>query len=102
MADIRYEIQNSELLTDLDGTRYVPNRYYPEVPLSENDYYLTAQYGDRYDKLSLRFYGTMEYWWIILIANQGKEDSLALTPGDQVRIPADPLAYLSKFKKCNG
>ena len=102
MADTRYELGKERILVDSKGVQYIPNRIYPEVPLSEDDYYIIAQVGDRYDKLSLRFYGTMEYWWIILVANNAKEDSLVLEPGVQVRIPADPLTYINKFKQQNG
>lgn len=102
MSDIRYELTKERVLVDSYGTQYIPNRIYPEVPLSEDDYYVMSQVGDRYDKLSLRFYGTMEYWWIILVANNGKEDSLVLEPGTQVRIPADPLSYINRFRQQNG
>ena len=85
------------------GTRYVGPVTYPRIELGENDIYVIATEGDRFDKLSLQFYGTEEYWWIIMVANLGtiNADSLAVTPGLQIRIPESPEDYLVQFQNAN-
>ena len=37
---------------DTNGITYKRNVIYPEIPLNENDIYVTSQYGDRYDTLA--------------------------------------------------
>ena len=61
---------------------------YPEVALSEQDYYIIATSGDRFDILSDQFYGSSDYWWVIASCNPHiRRDTLYLTPGAQIRIP---------------
>jgi hypothetical protein len=42
---------------------------YPEVPLSDEDIYVYATQGDRFDVLAQQYYGDQSLWWIISIAN---------------------------------
>lgn len=96
----RYE--EIEQLKTEDGRRYMTNVFYPDVEESEDDIYVIATEGDRYDKLSLQFYGIVDYWWIIAVANFiEKADSLAIEPGTQIRIPANPEAYRRSFRERN-
>lgn len=76
---------------------------YPKVELSEDDIYIIATEGDRYDKLSLQFYGSVEYWWIIMAANESvvRGDSLAIAPGTQVRVPVSPEEYKRLYQELN-
>lgn len=85
------------------GTKYLTPVIYPKVELGENDLYVIATEGDRYDKLSLQFYGSIEYWWVIMAANLGtvNADSLAVTPGLQIRIPESPEDYIVQFQNLN-
>lgn len=85
-----------------EGRKYLRNVIYPEIGLSDEDIYVIATGGDRYDKLSLQFYNTIDYWWIIAVANTDTLDSLAISPGAQIRIPADPLYWHSVFENING
>lgn len=85
------------------GTKYLAPVTYPKVELSENDIYVIATEGDRFDKLSLQFYGKIDYWWVIMVANLGtvNADSLAVTPGLQIRIPESPEDYIVQFQNLN-
>lgn len=83
------------------GTVYKRNVIYPEIPLSENDIYVISQYGDRYDTLALEFYQDSELWWIISSANNFQKGSLNITPGVQLRIPADKTSAIQLFEEVN-
>ena len=88
-------------LKNKDGITYRRNVIYPEIPLDENDIYVTSQYGDRYDTLAQEFYNDSELWWIISSANNYQKGSLVVTPGVQLRIPADKTAAISLFDEVN-
>ena len=46
-------------------TRYRASTRYPDIPLSENDIFLSTIFGDRLDNLAYQFYGDPTLWWII-------------------------------------
>ena len=83
------------------GTVYKKNVVYPEIPLDQDDIYVISQYGDRYDSLAQEFYNDSELWWIISSANNFQKGSLNVTPGVQLRIPADKGAAISLFEEVN-
>ena len=83
------------------GTQYKRNVIYPEIPLDENDIYVISQYGDRYDNLAQEFYKDSELWWIISSANIYQKGSLNITPGVQLRIPADKSKAINLFEEIN-
>jgi len=83
------------------GTVYKRNVIYPEITLSEDDIYVISQYGDRYDTLALEFYQDSELWWIISSANNYQKGSLNVTPGVQLRIPADKTSAIQLFEEVN-
>tara|TARA_R110000803_G_scaffold115019_1_gene183460 strand:- start:470 stop:775 length:306 start_codon:yes stop_codon:yes gene_type:complete len=83
------------------GTVYKRTVIYPEIPLNENDIYVISQYGDRYDTLAQEFYKDSELWWIISSANNYQKGSLNITPGIQLRIPADSSTALEVFEEVN-
>jgi hypothetical protein len=83
------------------GTGYKRNVIYPDIPLNENDVYVLSQYGDRYDSLALEFYKDSELWWIISSANNYQKGSLNITPGVQLRIPADKTAAIQLYEEVN-
>lgn len=83
------------------GKKYLRNVIYPEIPLSADDIYVITTGGDRYDTLALQFYSNVDYWWIIAIANNETVDSLVVSPGTQLRIPAYPEDVQTLFQKIN-
>jgi len=88
-------------LKNKDGITYKRNVIYPEIPLDENDIYVTSQYGDRYDTLAQEFYNDSELWWIISSANNYQKGSLIVTPGVQLRIPANKADAIELFEEVN-
>lgn len=83
------------------GRRYKLNAIYPDIPLSENDYYIITTGTDRYDTLASQFYGDSSLWWVIAAANNSKKDGLIVEQGIQLRIPADGPGVFDKFVELN-
>jgi len=80
---------------------YATSRY-PEIPLSENDIYVYTTQGDRYDVLSLNYYGDSSLWWIIASANPNIGLSTLVIPeGVQIRIPNNISAVINDFRLIN-
>lgn len=95
----RYEhIPN--LKSDL-GKEYKTTVFYPEIPLSDSDFYVITTSGDRYDTLAHQFYGDYTLWWVIAAANSLQTASLVAPPGVQLRIPGDVSTVVDNFKKQN-
>tara|TARA_R100000030_G_scaffold81330_2_gene64079 strand:- start:1840 stop:2148 length:309 start_codon:yes stop_codon:yes gene_type:complete len=85
------------------GKSYYINTILPEIPLNQDDIYIITQDGDRLDNLSFEFYNDVQFWWVILAANPNKlrKDCYHVALGEQIRIPIDPLRYVSDFTKFN-
>lgn len=98
--DQRYLV-NKQFLDRNTGKKYIANTLYPDVPVSSDDWYVITTAGDRYDALSQQFYSTPEFWWIIAVANNLPADSLCPEIGIQIRIPANPVAYLDLLDQEN-
>jgi len=92
------DIQNSKTS---DGVEYKDNVIYPDIPLSDQDYYVISTSGDRYDTLARQFYGDHTLWWIIAMVNNSERASLIVQPGVQLRIPADKANILQLYKDIN-
>lgn len=89
------------ILRDESGTRYYQNVIYPRVAETEDDVYLIATVGDRYDKLAQTYYQDASLWWVIASANDFTSASLIPTPGTQLRIPADKNKAIELFEQVN-
>ena len=83
-------------------SRYATIKY-PEIPLSEDDVYLTTGTTDRLDLLAHSLYQDVDLWWVIATANPGvvRRDSLCLKPGIEIRIPRDVNGIKSQFEEIN-
>jgi len=91
-----------ENLKTLEGRRYIKNAIYPDIPVSADDTYVIATIGDRYDTLAFQFYKDVSLWWIIATANPSNaSDSLVITPGAQLRIPANPQNVVALYDNLN-
>jgi len=88
-------------LTDRDGIRYKGTTVYPPIPYTEDDQYVIAEGGDRYDILAQQFYSDQSLWWIIATANNTNKSSLTIPAGTQLRIPANPEKIVRDFKNLN-
>jgi phage tail protein X len=75
---------------------------YPEIPLNENDMYVTTVQGDRFDILARQYYQDESMWWVISIANSSlSQNSLIIPEGIQLRIPVDIENIKSSFNNLN-
>jgi phage tail protein X len=75
---------------------------YPEIPLNENDIYVTTVQGDRFDILANQYYQDQSLWWIISIANNFlPQNSLVIPEGIQIRIPDNTNIIIDNFNKIN-
>jgi hypothetical protein len=84
-----------------DGIEYITNPIYPDIPLSDRDYYVISTGGDRYDTLARQFYNDHTLWWIIAMANNSERASLIVEPGVQLRIPADKDRIVDLYTQVN-
>ncbi len=98
MANRYTDIKTAKTST---GVPYYTNPVYPEIPLSQEDYYVVATAEDRYDTLALQFYGDDKLWWIIAAANNYQQSGLMITPGVQLRIPADKSGAIQIYNQVN-
>tara|TARA_Y100001963_G_scaffold160122_1_gene268022 strand:+ start:3883 stop:4188 length:306 start_codon:yes stop_codon:yes gene_type:complete len=74
---------------------------YPEIPLRNNDVYITSKEGDRLDLLAYRYYQTPSLWWIIAHANKLGKKGMSINPGLQIRIPTAVEKILDDYKTLN-
>ena len=100
MSDSRYLVNRTFTQKDTK-LQYIANTLYPDVPVSEDDWYVITTMGDRFDLLSQQFYSTSEYWWLIAIANGCAADTMCPEVGVQIRIPANPADYIEKLEREN-
>lgn len=84
-----------------EGKPYIVNPIYPDIEETENDFYIISSVGDRYDILARQFYGDVSYWWIIASANNSTKDNLTITPGQQIRIPANKESIIARYEELN-
>jgi len=95
-------IEKIENLTKEPGKRYYKGTKYPEISLSQNDTYVYAEEGDRFDILALQYYGDSNLWWVISIANNSfKQNSYYLPLNTQIRIPSNISLIQSNFNLLN-
>jgi len=96
-------IQNKVKSKKNKGTKYLKPTRYPRVPLSNNDIQILTIEGDRLDNLAFQFYGDTSYWIWVVLANPDKvrRDSYYITPGTQLRIPANINGVIESFKNIN-
>lgn len=92
---------NVETLLDENSRKYLKNVIYPNIPLSEEDFYVVTTVGDRYDKLAFDYYNDTSLWWIIASTNPQAGFSLVPIPGVQIRIPADKQQAITLFRNLN-
>ena len=96
-----YRYQNISQ-TKINRKRVYATTRYPEIPLSEDDIYVTTVQGDRFDTLALQFYQDESLWWIISVANGTlKQNSLLPPEGIQLRIPSNVPGIINQFNRIN-
>jgi hypothetical protein len=72
------------------------------IEKSIDDLYIIASYGERLDSLAWKYYGDVQYWWIIAAANpELRRDSMFLDPGVQVRVPTNYIDIEQQYQEFN-
>ena len=87
--------------SNITGSQYYTNSVYPDIPVSDNDYYVITTLGDRLDLMAQDFYQDSSLWWIIALANALPGDSLYPPIGTQIRIPVNPQSVVTNYKNEN-
>ena len=94
--------QNIPIIKNSTGTRYYKDNKYPRIPLSVDDIYVETTIGDRFDLLSLQYYGDPSFWWIISVANESlPQNSLYIPVGSQIRIPINISNIITTYNVIN-
>ena len=96
----RYE-NATKLKTDT-GKPYYKSKFYPNIPVSENDFYVITNSGDRLDYLAASYYRDSTLWWVISMANNNiTRGLLCPVPGTQLRIPGNISEIIAQFSDFN-
>lgn len=85
-----------------NGRRYIKAPKYPEIPFSDLDIYIETVYGDRLDIIAYEYYKSIDYYWVLIVANNLPGSSIFVPPGTQLRIPADLESILTNYDILNG
>ena len=92
----RYD--NKTILKTPQSVPYIKGKFYPNIPLSENDIYVLTVVGDRLDLLANQYYGDSTLYWIISRANNHLPSNSIYPPeGTQIRIPTSTGNILSSY-----
>jgi phage tail protein X len=93
---------NIQKLLNDKNQQYIGTTLYPIIPESVDDIFVLSSDGDRLDRYAFRFYKDSTLWWIISANNPDvARDSVYLQGGIQIRIPAIPVGYLTRFNNYN-
>lgn len=92
---------NTVLKDSVSGKRYYRGTKYPAIPYSNNDIYIITVAEDRLDLLANDYYGSVDDYWIIMVANDIPRDSIFIKPGIQLRIPSNISAIKAAYDRLN-
>ena len=95
---MRYD--NSKLLRDENGTRYLNRIEYPSIPIRDDDVFIQGVFGETFMNIAHRFYNNKDFWWIIARANN-QGNSIYTKPGKEYRVPQDVNLILQEFTELN-
>jgi hypothetical protein len=84
-----------------DGKNIYKTTYYPIIPESPNDFYVTVSEVDYLDSLAKKYYGDESLWWIIARANNLTGYKLSVSGNKQLRIPVNTSIILNNLKNIN-
>ena len=79
---------------NLDQESFFETYDVPDIPINSKDSYHQIQAGQegRWDLISHKYYKTVNYWWLICLANKISDPFEILPNGSIIRIPS--LSYL--------
>lgn len=96
---MRYQFTKTE--KRYDGKNVYKTTYYPDIPESNDDFYITVNEADYLDSLAKKYYGDESLWWIIARANDLPGYKLSIDTNKQIRIPANVSKILNTLKNLN-
>ena len=83
-----------------EGFRVYSTTYYPSIPLSDSDIFITTRESSRLDSLANQYYGDYSLWWVLAKAN-GIRGKTVLKAGQILRIPGQLPEILDNFEAIN-
>ena len=83
-----------------EGFRVYSTTFYPSIPLSDSDIFITTKESSRLDSLANQYYGDYSLWWVLAKAN-GIRGKTALKAGQILRIPGQLPEILDNFEAIN-
>jgi hypothetical protein len=96
---MRYQFTPTE--KRYDGKNVYRTTYYPPIPESTDDFYITVGEVDYLDAIAKKYYGDESYWWIIASANNLPGYKLSIDASRQIRIPANVSLILNRLRNIN-
>lgn len=84
-----------------DGKNVYRTTYYPTIPESDSDIYVTVSELEYLDSLAQKYYGDESLWWVIARANNLPGYKLSVSSNKQIRIPGNINAILDELKRIN-
>jgi len=96
----RYQYATNLISSDTKR-KYLGSIIYPKIKPTNDDMYIISEQGDRLDILALKYYNDETLWWIIAVANNLNDASYSITPGTQLRIPANVGKILNDLQTLN-
>jgi hypothetical protein len=96
---MRYQFTSTE--KRYDGKNVYRTTYYPSIPESVDDFYITVSEVDYLDALAKKYYGDESLWWIIARANNLPGYKLSIDSSKQIRIPVNISLILNQMKNIN-
>ena len=92
--------KNTKKKIDKDGKVVYSTTYYPTIPVSDSDIFISTILGARLDNLAHQHYGDVSLWWVIAKAN-GIRGKISFKPGTLLRIPGNIANIIGNFRKIN-
>jgi hypothetical protein len=89
-------------LITLDGVEHWEQPEYPKIEAAPDDKRYTVGQNDRIDKLAQRFYGSMDLWWIIALANDMELLPDALNANTVIKIPSQQRVFIEILRRPTG
>lgn len=96
---MRYQFTPTE--KRYDGKNVYRTTYYPDIPESDDDFFITVSEADYLDSLAKKYYGDESLWWIIAKANNLPGYKLSIDTNKQIRIPSNISNILNQLKNLN-
>lgn len=84
-----------------DGKNVYRTTYYPDIPESYDDLYITVSEATYLDSLAKKYYGDESFWWIIARANKLPGYQLSVITDKQLRIPINLPQIMNSLKNIN-